>query len=53
MKKQSSSSWTARAGEDLAENTLYKHTLTLNRLQDYCERHGMFFMKDITLSHLT
>jgi hypothetical protein len=43
----------SKRGEDLAENTLYKHTLTLKRLQDFCERHGLFFVKDITLSHLT
>ena len=24
----------SKRGEDLSENTLYKHTLTLNRLQD-------------------
>ena len=43
----------SKRGEDLAENTLYKHTLTLKRLQDYCDKAGVFFVKDITLSHLT
>jgi integrase/recombinase XerC len=43
----------SKRGEDLAENTLYKHTLTLKRLQDYCEQENVFFVKDITLSHLT
>ena len=43
----------SKRGEDLAENTLYKHTLTLNRLQTFCDTEGVFFAKDITLSHLT
>jgi integrase/recombinase XerD len=43
----------SKRGEDLAENTLYKHTLTLNRLQTFCDTEGIFFVKDITLSHLT
>src|SRR5664279_1746336 len=43
----------SKRGEDLTENTLYKHTLTLNRLQTFCETEGVFFVKDITLSHLT
>jgi integrase/recombinase XerD len=43
----------SKRGEDLAPNTLYKHTLTLNRLQSFCEAEGIFFVKDITLAHLT
>src|SRR3974377_401345 len=43
----------SKRGEDLATNTLYKHTLTLNRLQAFCEVEGIFFVKDITLAHLT
>lgn len=43
----------SKRGEDLAENTLYTHTLTLNQLRDFCERHGVFFVNDITLSQLT
>src|ERR1700722_15532587 len=43
----------SKRGEDLAENTLYKHTLTLKRLQSFCDGQGIFFAKDITLSHLT
>jgi site-specific recombinase XerD len=43
----------SKRGEDLAENTLYKHTLTLQRLQDFCDKASVFFVKDITLSHLT
>jgi len=43
----------SKRGEDLAANTLYKHTLTLNRLQTFCDTEGVFFVKDITLSHLT
>ena len=43
----------SKRGEDLAANTLYKHTLTLNRLQAFCDTEGIFFAKDITLAHLT
>jgi site-specific recombinase XerD len=43
----------SKRGEDLAANTLYKHTLTLNRLQAFCDAEGIFFVKDITLAHLT
>lgn len=43
----------SKRGEDLAANTLYKHTLTLTRLQSFCDVEGIFFVKDITLSHLT
>lgn len=43
----------SKRGEDLAANTLYKHTLTLNRLQSFCDAEGIYFAKDITLAHLT
>ena len=43
----------SKRGEDLSPNTLYKHTLTLKRLQNFCERAGVFFVQNITLSHLT
>jgi integrase/recombinase XerD len=43
----------SKRGEDLAENTLYKHKLTLARLQEFCDGEGIFFAKDVTLSHLT
>ena len=43
----------SKRGEDLAANTLYKHKLTLDRLQSFCEGEGLFFLKDVTLSHLT
>lgn len=43
----------SKRGEDLSPNTLYKHTLTLNRLQAFCDLGGIYFAKDITLSHLT
>src|SRR5690242_4918373 len=43
----------SKRGEDLAQNTLYKHTLTLKRLQAFCDAESIFFVKDITLSHLT
>lgn len=43
----------SKRGEDLADNTIYKHTLTLGRLQAFCDAEGIFFVKDITLHHLT
>lgn len=43
----------SKRGEDLAENTLYKHKLTLKRFQDFCDHAGVFFVKDVTLAHLT
>jgi integrase/recombinase XerD len=43
----------SKRGEDLSPNTLYKHTLTLKRLQLFCDTAGIYFVKDITLSHLT
>ena len=42
-----------KRGEDLAANTLYKHNLTLSRFQDFCDRDGLLFLNDVTLSHLT
>lgn len=33
----------SKRGEDLATNTLYKHTLTLNRLQTFCDTEGGLF----------
>ena len=43
----------SKRGEDLSPNTLYKHTLTLKRLQLFCDTAGIYFVKDITLAHLT
>jgi len=43
----------SKRGEDLAANTLYKHKLTLGRLQDFCDREGLLFLNDVRLSHLT
>jgi site-specific recombinase XerD len=43
----------SKRGEHLAENTLYKHKLTLSRLQAFCDREGLLFIKDVTLAHLT
>ena len=43
----------SKRGEDLSENTLYKHTLTLNRLQEFCDVEGIFHAQNITLAHLT
>jgi integrase/recombinase XerD len=43
----------SKRGKDLAANTLYKHKLTLSRLETFCDGEGLFFIKDVTLSHLT
>lgn len=43
----------SKRGEDLSENTLYKHKLTLDRLQVFCEAEGVLYLKDVTLAHLT
>ena len=43
----------SKNGEDLAASTLYKHKLTLSRLETFCDSEGLFFIKDVTLSHLT
>jgi integrase/recombinase XerD len=43
----------SKRGEDLAVNTLYKHKLTLDRLQAFCDVEGIFHLKSLTLSHLT
>jgi integrase/recombinase XerD len=43
----------SKRGEDLASNTLYKHKLTLDRLQAFCDAEGIFHVKDLTLSRLT
>lgn len=43
----------SKRGEDLSANTLYKHALTLSRLQAFCDHEGLLFIKDVTLSHLT
>jgi hypothetical protein len=43
----------SKNGEDLAASTLYKHKLTLSRLQAFCEGEGLYFIKDVTLHHLT
>jgi len=43
----------SKRGEDLSENTLYKYKLTLARLQDFCDREGIWHASGIALSHLT
>jgi integrase/recombinase XerD len=43
----------SKQGEDLSANTLYKHKLSLARLQEFCDREGILSIKDLTLSHLT
>lgn len=42
-----------KRGEDLSENTLYKHKLTLDRLQAFCNAEHILMIKDVTLAHLT
>jgi len=43
----------SKRGEDLSANTLYKHALTLSRLQAFCDAEGIFHVKDLTPSRLT
>jgi integrase/recombinase XerD len=43
----------SKRGEDLSPATLYKHTFTLKGLQAFCDDGAIFFVKDITLGHLT
>ncbi len=43
----------SKRGEHLAPNTLYKHQLTLNRLQSFCDANDIHHVKHITLHHLT
>ena len=43
----------SKQGEDLSPNTIYKHKHTLKRLQEFCDKASVFFVKDITLAHLT
>lgn len=43
----------SKRGEHLAENTLYKHKLTLSRLQAFCDAKDILYVKNITLHHLT
>jgi hypothetical protein len=31
----------SKRGEDLAANTLYKHKLTLSRLETFCDAEGL------------
>lgn len=42
----------SKRGEDLASDTLYRHEQTLERLQDFCTRERISFVKDITMAHL-
>ncbi len=42
-----------KRGENLSPNTLSKHKLTMSRLQKHCDREGLMFIRDLTLSHLT
>lgn len=43
----------SKRGENLSPNTLSKHRLTLSRLLEYCNRVGILFIRDVTLSHLS
>jgi site-specific recombinase XerD len=42
----------SKQGEDLADNTLVKHKLTLRRLQEYCDGEGIALLADVTLPTL-
>ena len=43
----------SKQGEDLSHNTIVKHKLTLNRLQEYCDGEGISLLADVTLPVLT
>jgi site-specific recombinase XerD len=43
----------SKRGGRMAANTLYKYSLTLSRLQAFCDAGDIFHIKDITLSGLT
>jgi len=42
-----------KRGGQTARNTLAKYKLTLQRLQDYCSRQAIVFVRDIQLTHLS
>lgn len=43
----------SKEGEDLAEVTVRKLRITLNRLVEYCKREGITLLRDVTLPVLT
>ncbi len=43
----------SKRGEDLAEGTLYRHELTLKRLQRFCDEERIYHVPEISLVHLT
>jgi integrase/recombinase XerD len=42
----------AKGNEDLAEDTIYRCEQAMKLLVDFCEREGVFYVKDLTLDHL-
>ncbi len=42
-----------KTGAKTADNTISKYKLTLSRLQDFCVGEGLFFVREITLEHLS
>jgi integrase/recombinase XerD len=43
----------AKRGEGLSPDTVYRHEYVTSLLLDFCERQGVLFIKDLTLAHLT
>lgn len=42
-----------KTGAQSADNTISKYKLTLSRLQDFCSAQGLFFVREVTLDHLS
>ena len=42
-----------KTGARASDNTISKYKLTLTRLQDFCTSEGLFFIREITLEHLS
>ena len=42
-----------KTGARASANTISKYKLTLSRLQDFCTAAGLFFVREITLEHLS
>lgn len=41
-----------KRGRRPADDTIYRHELTLDRLQEYCDKEGIVFLKDIGVAQL-
>lgn len=42
-----------KTGGQASANTLVKYRLTLERFQDFCDRHSLYFIREIRLEHLS